>query len=595
MFRANSSHLQGHLFSTLDELPPGVYELLEKSWSGTFRREVFSRLDEQPFAVLYSRQGSRPNVPVNVLVGLEILKAGFGWTDEEMYHEFLLNLQVRYALGYENLGDGYFAIRTVYNFRDALSRHMQDAGENLLDGAFSQVTDEQLEAFALQTNKLRMDSTQIASDIRQYSRLQLLVEVLQRVQRMLGVDDQARYGLLLAPYCQGKSSHYVYRLQSSEYDSHLTHIGVLMQQFVADLATDYGAAESYQMLVRVFGEHFVITDDAVQLLPAQEISAASLQSPDDPEATFRTKNGASYRGYVANVTETCHPDNDFQLVVKTQTESNVTDDAAMLVEAIPELAERTDVETLCTDGAYNGPDVDPRLDEYDIHHIQTAIRGGKPDPNQVSIADFIFTCNADGEPIQATCPQGQTFPIEPGRTTGRFIGRPQAETCLTCPLLTRCQVRPQRNNLNPTLYLDTRSVLLARKRQALDALPDSERNLRPAIEATIRSIKHPFRHGRILRRGKFRIACAVIASAFMVNARRIHHALHRNPPAARPAHPSLSNTTPNGLFLTWPATLFPLDTFRQLATHLLKRFRILALPGLPSSAAHPYPSTIFNP
>ena len=125
MFRANTEHLQGNLFSTLDELPSGVREMLETSWAGTFRREIFMRLDEKPFAVLYSEKGSRPNVPVNVLVGLEILKAGFGWTDEEMYHEFLMNLQVRYALGHENLSDGYFAIRTVYNFRDALSRHMQ--------------------------------------------------------------------------------------------------------------------------------------------------------------------------------------------------------------------------------------------------------------------------------------------------------------------------------------------------------------------------------------------------------------------------------------------------------------------------------------
>jgi hypothetical protein len=31
------------------------------------------------------------------------------------------------------------------------------------------------------------------------------------------------------------------------------------------------------------------------------------------------------------VTETCHPENPFQLIVKVQTESNNTDDAAMLV------------------------------------------------------------------------------------------------------------------------------------------------------------------------------------------------------------------------------------------------------------------------
>ena len=128
MFRENKKHQQGHLLSTLSELPLGMREMLEKSWAATFRREVFERLDEKLFAVLYADADSRPNVPVNVLFCLEVLKSGFGWTDEQMYETFIFDLQMRYAVGYENLGDGYFAMRTVYNFRDRLSRHMQATG-----------------------------------------------------------------------------------------------------------------------------------------------------------------------------------------------------------------------------------------------------------------------------------------------------------------------------------------------------------------------------------------------------------------------------------------------------------------------------------
>ncbi len=81
------------------------------------------------------RRRIRPNTPVNVLVGLEILKSGNGWTDEELYDHFSYDLQVRYALGYRNLSDGDFSLRTVYNFRQRLSQHMQETGENLLDAA----------------------------------------------------------------------------------------------------------------------------------------------------------------------------------------------------------------------------------------------------------------------------------------------------------------------------------------------------------------------------------------------------------------------------------------------------------------------------
>src|SRR5512135_2805561 len=112
MHRANKRHLQPALISNVNELPEKRRQRLEASWAGTFRREFFSRLREEAFAVLYSDVPSRPNVPVNVLVSLDTLKAGFGWSDEELYDHFLYDLQVRHAVGYGSLGEGEFELRT---------------------------------------------------------------------------------------------------------------------------------------------------------------------------------------------------------------------------------------------------------------------------------------------------------------------------------------------------------------------------------------------------------------------------------------------------------------------------------------------------
>jgi hypothetical protein len=54
MFRLNPHTHQPALLSDLALLPARQRERLEQSWAGTFRHEVFERLDEQPFAVLYS-------------------------------------------------------------------------------------------------------------------------------------------------------------------------------------------------------------------------------------------------------------------------------------------------------------------------------------------------------------------------------------------------------------------------------------------------------------------------------------------------------------------------------------------------------------
>ena len=193
MFVLNNQHWQITMFGSINSLPEKLQKRLEESWAGTFYRDVFVRIDEELFAKLYSDEPSRPNIPVNVLVGLEMFKSGFGWSDEEMYDHFCYDVQVRYALGYRDLSEGHFELRTMYNFRQRITKHMQESGENLFEQTFEQITDEQIAAFEVKTDKLRMDSTMIASNIRETTRLQLLVEVLQRVQRMLDESDQQRY------------------------------------------------------------------------------------------------------------------------------------------------------------------------------------------------------------------------------------------------------------------------------------------------------------------------------------------------------------------------------------------------------------------
>jgi hypothetical protein len=531
MFQKNKKHLQSHLFSSLDELPTGMRERLEQSWAGTFRREVFERLDEKPFAVLYSAEYSRPNVPVNVLLSLEILKAGFGWTDEEMYDHFLYDLQVRYAVGYEQLSEGYFAIRSLYEFRRRLGEYMQRKGENLVEAAFEQVTDEQGQALGVRTTHLRMDSTQVASNIRQYSRMQLLVEVLQRVHGSLSERDQACYHLLFAPYIKGKSSHFVYRLQKDDYDAQLQAIGEFMAHLLEGLAPDYGQTSTYAMLMRVFADHFVWDESEQRPRLPEELAATSLQAPDDADATFRRKQGESHRGFVTNITETCHPDNECQLILKVHTEPNVADDAHMLAEELPNLTQRTQLETLYTDGGYNSEKVDEILDEHGIQHIQTAIRGDKPDPEGPSLVDFRFETNPDGTPTAATCPEGYHFLIEPGRVGTRFIGRPDADMCQACPLFNLCPVRPRSGRLKPALYVTKREVRIALKRQAIAAM-SCQGNPRASVEASIRALKQPLDRGRLRVRGLFRAACQMLCSAMMVNVRRIRQSMGNRPAAA---------------------------------------------------------------
>ena len=55
---------------------------LENSWAKVFADEIFPAIDEKRFSVLYSNKTSRPNTPVNVIVGALIIKELFGSNDE---------------------------------------------------------------------------------------------------------------------------------------------------------------------------------------------------------------------------------------------------------------------------------------------------------------------------------------------------------------------------------------------------------------------------------------------------------------------------------------------------------------------------------
>ena len=525
------------MLSDVNTLPEKRRQRLTASWAGTFREQFFARLKEEPFAVLYSEIASRPNVPVNVLVSLDVLKAGHGWSDEELYDHFLYDLQVRYALGYDGLSDGDFELRTLYNFRQRLSQYNLEHGVNLLAPAFAAITDQQLTAFAVQTGRQRMDSTQIASNILMMSRLQLLVEAIHRLHRLLREADRLHYAELLAPYVGETAGHYVYRVKGwAANGEQLQPVAQTLYALLQGMASTYSQEPAYQVAQRLFDEQCRVVEQTAQAKANAEISASSLQSLDDLEATYREKNRVGYKGYVANVTETCAPENPVQLITDVRVAPNTAEDGELLVAALPELKQRTDLDTLYTDGAFGGPQSDTVLREQRVTLIQTAIKGRKPDTAKLHLADFAITQDVQGVPLEITCPQGQTVAVTAGAKPQRFAAQFATATCATCPLYAAGRCPPQPDNRRRSLRLTFNQADVEKsqrhRRSCAEHHPGS--NLRAAVEATVRSVKHPFPAGKLPVRGQFRVTCLVIASALMTNVRRIQRYLMSTRPKPSP-------------------------------------------------------------
>jgi len=336
---------------------------------------------------------------------------------------------------------------------------------------------------------------------------------------MLNVIDKNRYEDAFSPYLKGSSGQYVYHVKAGESDKHFQDVGELMLKLVESLANHYENEPAYQVLKRVFSEHFVM--DEMQLRPkeGEELSASSLQSPDDWEASYRQKRGAGYSGYVANATETCDPDNPLQLIVKVQVEPNNTDDAAMLEEAIPDLKARTDVKEMHNDGGYNSPNVDTAMQQHEVTQVQTAIRGAKPSSEKLALEEFDWETDNQGKPQWVACPGGQKVAVAPDRYLAYF----SQPACDECPLTTKCPTDVLKRKPQRALRFSQQQVNVARCRKCTAEARASGQNLRAAAEATMRSIKHPFRKGKVPVRGQPRVSMVVISSAAMSNVRSIQH------------------------------------------------------------------------
>jgi hypothetical protein len=395
---------------------------------------------------------------------------------------------------------------------------MQETGQNLVAEAFQRMSDEQVEAFRLKAGRLRMDSTMVASNIREYSRLQLLVEVLQRVDRMLSKVDQQRYSEELAPYTQGTSGQYVYQVTKEEGPEQIERIGTLMARLLDELRETYAEEAGYQIMERVFQEHFVWEAEKLRPKKGPELSSRSLNSPDDLEASFRRKRGKAYRGYVSNVTETCDSDNDFQLIVKVQTAPNVTDDPTLLLETFPELKDRLPVQELYTDGGYNNKETVRLARELGVSHIQTGLRGHAPRGQGLDAYDFVM---AQGRPKELSCPGGQHVEVE-ARPNQCYIARFDPMICQTCSHQDECRTELMRSGRHRTLYFNGHNLEIALRRQRIRRNSKHDRSLRNPVESTIAAIKRRFAAGKLPVRGHFRVTCMVLGAATMVNIRRIH-------------------------------------------------------------------------
>jgi len=524
MFKKNETHRQGQLFGVAMHLNAEKQKRLANSMGGYFYRHIFCNIVEEDFSVLYSDKHSAPNAPINCMVSALLLQQKHGWTYAELFEQIDFNIEVRYALGLRDLDSVPFTEPTLFNFKRRLAKHRSLVGECLVEKQFNRLTKQQLSEAEIKTAIQRTDSLLLNSNIRSYGRVALIVEVLLRFYGSLSEADQQEYGEVLSAYIGKKADTYIRHIKPGEQMTHLQKLGEAYRLLYSNLADSYQNESAFKLFARVYTEHFEVIENepkvcVIQPKPNEALHSRCLQSPDDIEATFRNKRGEQYQGYVAMVTETCHPDNALQLITDVHTAVNTTDDTQLLQDRLNHLKQKTpDLAELHQDGGFGNDQNDLTCQELDITPIQTAIKGCLP---KTPIA---IEYHATTHTYTAQCANPQHPQVTATNPSKNYKAQFDLRICATCPFQDTCPTKVCRKyEKGVAIYkFKPQDYLRQQRHKNLTQLPPERQKLRPNVEATMAQMRAgENRKGKLKVRGLINTCLYCITMAIMINFGRV--------------------------------------------------------------------------
>ena len=546
MFRKRDA--QGSLFESSLLVPAAKADRLRASWAETFRTRALALIDEEVFAPLYCDDNGRPNRPVQMVFGVLLLKEMFGLTDQEALEQLEFNLQWHHAL-HLTPEEAHLCQKTLHNFRAGLMEH------DLARVTFAETTDRILKALGSKVSRQRLDSTHVVSNIALLTRLGLFCETIRVFLSRLKAEHPRLYGRvgegLRGRYVKQDGSATGYQdARSGEGRRRLSVCARDVYRLCALLrGTAAERLEEYGLLQRLLQDQCDVVkkkqrparddDDAgegrvpVVLKAAEKVSSASLQSPHDPDATY---NGHKGKGYEVQVAETCHEDNDVEVITHVEVTDACGSDVQATLPTLEALAARDlQPEELVADTTYGSGDNAVEAERMGTELI-SPVSGSAGAVEEEAAADRVLTSadfQVDPRREEATvCPAGHSSTAQassdthPHRVAVTFDG----STCEECVLFHRCPAKLNRAQDGYVLTVDLKATNLERRRRAEASGEFKQRYaVRAGIEATNSELKRRHGLGDLRVRGRPRVELAVHLKALACNIKRMVRALMPEP------------------------------------------------------------------
>ena len=491
---------QTRLFDPFDNvLTEKTRRRLLDNWPGVFRHVILELMPVDAISGNFDPAMGRPTKELYSMAGLILLMEFMDWTKDQALDAYSFNINVHYALNLEPV--------THDISKRTLERYLRLFEEDdLAKTTMEKITAMLVEELGIKIDQQRLDSTHIFSDMASFGRTRLMGVAIKRFLTQLKRHDPKAYDALdelfrqrytpgvnqlFADTQRDSESHRLLRQQVAEdmYD--------LVRRFAGNF--EHANRDTYKALERIFYEQCDVDEEKVCI--KQKTGGDVMQNPSDPDATY---DGHKGQGYQAQLSETCNPENDVQIITAALPQTASESDAYAVEPVLDDLFAHDLVpDELFADTGYTGDDNVQLAQEYGVElvgPVPTGSSKAKEDEyKQLNIDDF--DVNDETEEV-VCCPAGhQPQSSEHNNETGKTKTVMSESACSQCEFRQQCPVNKIKGQYQLEHTAKERRFAARRRETATDVFRERYK-IRGGIEGTNSGLKRKTGLGQLRVRGR---------------------------------------------------------------------------------------------
>ena len=497
---------QTRLFDPFDSvLTEKTRKRLLEEWPGVFRHIILELMPVDAVSEHFDPAMGRPTKELYSIAGLLLIQEFMDWTKDQALDAYSFHTNVHYALNLEPVTHD-ISKRTLERYIALFEE------DDLAKATMDEITTKLVKVLNIRIDKQRLDSTHIFSDMASFGRTRLmgvavkrfLTQVIRRSKQDYNSLDESfrqRYApgvnQLFADSKKDSESRRLLRQQVAE------DMYYLIQRF-ADM-DEYTRKDTYKALERIFYEQCDAQEDKVQI--KKQTGGNVMQNPSDPDATYDGHKGP---GYQVQISETCHPENEVQIITFAMAQTAVESDTMATSEVLDNLQETGLLpKELFADTHYCSDENIQDAADRGVELVGPVQCGSLVDKDVDHLNVDDFDIDEQTEEV-VCCPAGHkpTSSIH-DKQTGKTKTVMPSSTCSQCEFRKECPVEKCRDGY--CLYHTAKQRRLAgrRREEATDVFRERYR-IRGGIEGTNSGLKRKTGLGRLRVRGKPRVFHSIL-------------------------------------------------------------------------------------